>query len=116
MVRSRIWFRCAAVHDPVSPVLVKPAVIGWTAKFRDIDLVIERGFDGPELLRRMKGWITIDPRKAIGVIEKYGRLRCFEDGGLVVETEGMEQFEALHRELKDQFGDQCDVERIPKGS
>lgn len=115
-MRSRIWFRCAAVHDPVSPVLVRPAVIGWQAKYRDIDLVIERGFDGLELLRRMKGWITIDPKKAVSIIQSHGRLRCFEDGGLVVETEGMEEFSALQSELKDHFGDQCDLELIPKGS
>ncbi len=114
MVRADIWFRCAAVHDPVSPILVKPAVIGWRAKFREVDLVIERPFDGPELLKRMRGWITIDPKKAIQIIESHGRLRCFEDGRLVVETETMDDFEALRKELTAAFGDQCDLEVIPK--
>jgi len=114
MVRSNIWFRCAAVHDPVSPVLVKPAVIGWRAKFREVDLVIDRPFDGPELLKRMRGWITIDPKKAVKIIESHGRLRLFEDGRLVVETETMDDFEALQKELVEQFGDQCNLELIRK--
>ena len=29
MVRARVWFRCAAMHDLVSPVLVRPALLGW---------------------------------------------------------------------------------------
>lgn len=114
MVRANIWFRCAAVHDPVSPVLVKPAVIGWRAKFRDVDLVIERPFEGYELLKRMKGWITIDPGKVIQVIEAHGRLKCFDDGRLVVEMESIDDFEALRKELAQQFGDQCDLELISK--
>lgn len=114
MVRADIWFRCAAVHDPVSPVLVKPAVIGWRAKFREVDLVIERPFDGAELLKRMKGWITIDPGKVIQVIEAHGRLKCFDDGRLVVEMESIDAFEDLQKELAQQFGDQCDIELISK--
>jgi len=43
-----LWFKCAAVHDPVRPVVKKPAVIGWEAKQRQVDLVIERSFEGDE--------------------------------------------------------------------
>jgi hypothetical protein len=46
MVRGKIWFRCAVVHDPVTPMVVQPALIGWEAKQRNIDLVIERAFKG----------------------------------------------------------------------
>lgn len=116
MIRARIWFRCAAMHDPVSPALVQPAVIGWKAKQRRIDLVIEREFTGAELLRRMKGWITIDAKAAIQVFEAHGRLKLFDDGELIVEVEDQGALDALKREVLERFGDQCDVEEIPKGS
>lgn len=115
MIRAKVWFRCAAMHDPVLPVLVKPAVIGWQAKFRDVDLVIERGFSGAELLRRMKGWITINPVKAIEVIEKHGRLKTFDNGELVVEIEDQETLVNLQRDVLEHFGDQCDIEPISRG-
>ena len=54
MERAMLWFKCAAMHDPVRPVLKQPAVIGWEAKQRQVDLVIERSFQGEELLSRMK--------------------------------------------------------------
>jgi hypothetical protein len=38
-------------------MVVQPALIGWEAKYRQIDLTIERAFKGDELVRRMKGWI-----------------------------------------------------------
>ena len=65
MIRARVWFRCAAMHDPVTPTLIRRAVIGWKAKNRDVDLTIEREFTGPELVRRMRGWITVSPQQAI---------------------------------------------------
>lgn len=114
MIRAKVWFRCAAMHDPVMPVLVKPAVIGWQGKNREIDLVIERGFSGSEVVRRMKGWITIDPRKAVEVFERHGRLKCFDNGELVVEVEAESDLEALRKDVAANFGDQCDVEAIPK--
>lgn len=116
MIRAKVWFRCAAMHDPVMPILVKPAVIGWKGKHRDIDLVIEREFSGSELVGRMKGWITVNPREAIGVFEKYGRLKCFDDGELVVEVEGPEDLEALQKELAEKFKDQCHVEAVTQGA
>lgn len=114
MIRAKIWFRCAAMHDPVMPVLVKPAIIGWQAKYRDVDLVIERGFSGAELLRRMKGWITVDPNRAVEILEKYGRLKCFDNGELVVEVENDNDLKALQQEVAECFGDQCDLEPIPR--
>ncbi len=115
MIRAKVWFRCAAMHDPVMPILVKPAVIGWQGKKREIDLTIERGFSGSEIVRRMKGWITVDPRKAVEVFERHGRLKCFDDGELVVEVEDESHLKALQEEVAENFGDQCDVEAIPKG-
>ena len=114
MMRAKVWFRCAAMHDPVMPVLVKPAVIGWIGKNRNIDLVIQRDFTGAELVKRMKGWITIDTRKAVEVFEAHGRLKCFDGGELVVELEDQAALEALERDLQGNFGDQCHVELIKR--
>ncbi len=114
MIRAEVWFRCAAMHDPVLPVLVGPAIIGWKGKRREINLTIEREFSGSELLKRMKGWITVDPRLAIQVIEQYGRLKCFDDGRLIVEVEAEEQLEVLKGEIRANFSDQCNLEVIPK--
>ncbi len=58
---------CTAVHDPVQPVLKKPAVIGWEAKQRQIDLALERSFKDEALLRRMKGWFTADVYQVINI-------------------------------------------------
>jgi hypothetical protein len=87
-------------------------VIGWKGKRRQIDLVIEREFNGAELIRRMKGWITVDPARAVEVFERHGRLKCFDDGELVVEVEKLADLEDLQNDLKASFGDQCDVEPI----
>ncbi len=116
MIRARVWFRCAAMHDPVMPILVRPAVIGWKAKNRQVDLTIERDLKGPELVARMKGWITVDPRKAVEIFERHGRLKCFETGELIVEVENQDELEALRQEVREAFADQCDVEPIPKSA
>ncbi|MGC8657748.1 MAG: hypothetical protein ACP5U1_01615 [Desulfomonilaceae bacterium] len=112
MIRAKIWFRCAAMHDPVAPRLVSPAIVGWIGKNRQIDLTIEREFSGSELLKRMKGWITVDPRQAIKLFEEYGRLKIFDDGELVVETETENEYASLVGKIKELFGDQCDLERL----
>jgi len=100
------------MHDPVTPIVVRPAVIGWEAKKREVDLTIERAFKGDELLLRMKGWVTVDVKKAIQVVTRLGYLKVLDDRDLVVEMETEEDFEALNRELLDSFGDQLDLERI----
>jgi len=115
MIRAKIWFRCAIVHDPVCPVVVQPAVIGWEAKHRQIDLTIERAFKGDELVRRMKGWITVDTNKVIEIVNKYGRLKVLDDRELVIEMEEKASFEDLKKSIDEAFGDQVDVELIPKG-
>lgn len=112
MIRARIWFRCAAMHDPVTPRVVSPAVIGWFGKNRQIDLTIEREFTGAELLRRMKGWITINPKEAIELFETHGRLKAFDDGELVIEIETEEEFNLLTDKIVEHFKDQCDLERL----
>jgi len=112
MIRAKIWFRCAVVHDPVSPIIVQPALIGWEAKQRQIDLTIERAFKGDELLRRMKGWITVDPTKVIEVVNEFGRLKILDDKELVVEMEDRESFDNLKKDLFSTFGNEVDVELI----
>ena len=114
MVRAKIWFRCAVVHDPVTPVIVQPGIIGWEAKYRQIDLVIERAFNGEELVRRMKGWITVDPNKIIETVREFGRLKVLDDRELVIELETAEDFSRLQKAVYDIFGDQVDTELIKK--
>ncbi len=115
MIRAKIWFRCAVVHDPVCPMVVRPAVIGWEAKYRQIDLTIERAFKGDELVRRMKGWITVDTAKVIEIVNKFGRLKVLDDSELVIELESTANLEELQKSIDFAFGDQVDVELIEKG-
>ena len=112
MIRTKLWFTCAAMHDPVTPVVVKPALIGWDAKKRDVELTIERAFKGDELVLRMKGWVTVDVKKVIEIVKKYGFLKVLDERDLVVEVETEEDLEALGREILEAFGDQVNLERI----
>jgi len=114
MVRARFWFLCAAMHDPVSPVLIQPAIIGWEAKKRKVELQIERAFDGEELIKRMKGWITVDPLRVIEIVKPYGRLKLLDDKDLVVECEKMEDLENLQKNLREIFGEEVELEIIKK--
>jgi hypothetical protein len=102
------------MHDPVTPIVVQPAVIGWEAKKRKVELQIERAFTGEELVRRMKGWVTVDPKKAIEVVERYGRLKVLDDRELVVEVETMEDFRRLQEALLASFGNEMEAELILK--
>ena len=114
MIRAKIWFRCAAMHDPVTPIVLQPAVIGWEAKKRRVGTQIERAFNGEELVRRMKGWITVDPHEVIEIVNQYGRLKVLDDRELVVEGEKLEDIQKLQKAIQETFGDEVDVEVIPK--
>ena len=114
MIRAKLWFRCAAMHDPVTPVVVQPALIGWEAKKRKVDLTIERAFNGEELVRRMKGWVTVDPSRVIDTVNRFGRLKVLDDRELVIELEKMEEFENLQKALGENFGNEVNAERIVK--
>jgi hypothetical protein len=114
MIRAKLWFRCAAMHDPVTPKIAHPALIGWEAKKRRVDLTIERAFNGEELVRRMKGWVTTDPLKVIEAIRPYGRLKVLDDWELVVEMEQPENFEDLQKTLAERFDGEVHLEAIPK--
>ncbi|MBW2063467.1 MAG: hypothetical protein JRJ03_00910 [Deltaproteobacteria bacterium] len=112
MIRSRLWFKCAAMHDPVTPVLVKPAVIGWDAKQRKVDLTIERPFKGEELVLRMKGWVTADVKKVVEVVMRHGYLKLLDERDLVVEAETEEEYKRLENELRETFRGEVFLERI----
>ena len=112
MSRAKIWFRCAAMHDPVPPVIVRPALIGWVAKRRKVDLTIERPFKGDELIMRMKGWVTSDVKKVVDVVKKHGYLKVLDDRELVVEFESEEAYQTLAQDLETHFRDQVDLEKV----
>ncbi len=116
MIRAKLWFRCAVVHDPVTPVIIRPAVIGWEAKQRQVNLTIERAFNGKELLLRMKGWVTVDPSEVIALVKEFGRLKVLDDRELVVEMEEAQTFDNLRKALKDAFVNEVDIELIQKRS
>ncbi len=110
MLRARVWLTCAAMLDPVSPVLTQPCRIGWEAQRRPVDLEIERPLKGPELLARMKGWVTVDVAQANEIFAKHGRLKLLDDRQLVVECEGPSQLVDLETELAAAFGNQVTLE------
>jgi len=114
MIRAKIWFRCAAMHDPVTPVVIQPAIIGWEAKERKVELKIERAFNGEELIRRMKGWVTADPSQVIEVVRQFGRLKVLDDRELVIELERMEDFQNLQKALFEAFGKEMEAELMVK--
>jgi len=114
MERAMLWFKCAAVHDPVRPVVKKPATIGWEAKQRQVDLVIERPFRGDELLSRMKGWVTADVDMVTEIIRRHGKLKILDDYDLVVEARDKTDLEALSHKLSEAFGGEVWLEPIAK--
>ena len=114
MIRAKLWFRCAAMHDPVTPKVVRPALVGWEGKQRDVQLAIERAFTGEELIRRMKGWVTTDPMKVIDVVKQHARMKVLDETELVLEMESREDYDKLEETLKESFGDQVDMELIQK--
>jgi hypothetical protein len=105
MIRARLFGRCRIYHDPVSPVLRAPAQIGWDAWFRSIDLVTPQPLKGEELLKRTRGWWTVEPNDVAEVVRKFGRIVVGDAGELMVEMADEETASALSR-LAERFGDQ----------
>ncbi|RLB28101.1 MAG: hypothetical protein DRG66_04245 [Deltaproteobacteria bacterium] len=112
MIRAKLWFTCAAMYDPVTPIFVKPAVLGWKAKKRDVELTVERAFTGEELVLRMKGWVTTDVKQVIEIIKPHGYLKVLDEEDLVVEMGSKEDYEKLTSALKEKFSDQVFLERL----
>ncbi|MCB2225346.1 MAG: hypothetical protein KQH53_01620 [Desulfarculaceae bacterium] len=106
MIRLRLFGRCRIYHDPVSPVLKAPPQIGWSAFYRSIDLVTPRHLKGPELLRRTKGWWTVESGDIEPVVTAHGHLTVGQGGELMVEFEDQAAAEALATALKEKFGEQ----------
>jgi hypothetical protein len=60
----------------------------------------EAGVDidaGNELVRRMKGWITVDPELVVKTVNEFGRLKVLDDRELVVEVEDRKSLEGLQQ-------------------
>lgn len=112
MIRAKLWFTCAAMFDPVTPIIVKPAVLGWKAKKREVELTIERAFTGEELVLRMKGWVTKDVKQVIEAIKPHGYLKVLGEQDLVVELESEEDYGKLTRALEEKFGNEVFLERL----
>jgi uncharacterized protein YqgQ len=102
------------MHDPVMPMVARPALVGWEAKKRRVDLTIERAFNGEELVKRMKGWVTTDPYRVIEIVKQYGKLKVLDDRELVIEMEKEEQFSGLQEALLEAFGTEDDIELVKK--
>lgn len=109
MIRLRLFGRCRIYHDPVSPVLKAPAQVGWSAWFRAIDLVTPQPLKGEELLRRTRGWWTVEPNDVAEVVKKHGKLVIGPQGELMVEFENQEMVQALSTALKERFNDQVQL-------
>jgi hypothetical protein len=109
MIQLRLFGRCRIYHDPVSPVLKAPAQVGWDAWFRSIDLVTPQPLKGEELLRRTRGWWTVEPNDVAEVVRRYGRLVVGNNGELLVELPDRESAESLAQALKERFGDQVQL-------
>ena len=106
MIQLRLFGRCRIYHDPVSPVMKEPAQIGWEAWFRTIDLVTPRKLKGEELLRRTKGWWTVDPEGIAEIVARHGKLMVGPRGELMIEFPDREAADALAHDLLERFGDQ----------
>lgn len=112
MIRAKLWFMCAAMHDPVTPIIIKPSILGWKAKRREVELTIERIFTGEELVLRMKGWVTTDVRQVIQIIKTHGYLKVLDEQDLFVEMESEEDYEKVTRALKEKCGNEVFLERL----
>jgi hypothetical protein len=109
MIRLRLFGRCRIYHDPVAPVMREPAQIGWSAWFRTIDLVTPQPLKGEELLRRTRGWWTVEPTDVAEIVNKYGRLVVGDGGELMVEFEDEKAAGNLSEALKERFDDQIQL-------
>lgn len=109
MIRVRLFGRCRIYHDPVSPVLRGPAQIGWNAWFRSIDLVTPQPLKGEELLKRTRGWWTVEPNDVAEVVKRFGGLVVGDGGELMVECADEETVQGLSKALAERFGDQVQL-------
>ena len=109
MIKVRLFGRCRIYHDPVAPVLRAPAQIGWEAWYRSIDLVTPQPLKGEELLRRTRGWWTVEPTEVEEIVKQYGRLVIGDGGELMVELKDEDGLKGLSEALAERFGDQVQL-------
>jgi hypothetical protein len=95
-------------------MVAQPSLVGWEAKRRRVDLTIERSFNGEELIKRMKGWVTADPHKVIDVVRPFASMKVLDDRELVLELDYEEDLEKLNKALQESFGGEVDAELIVK--
>jgi hypothetical protein len=89
--------------------LKAPAQIGWIALFRSIDLVTPQPLKGEELLKRTRGWWTVEPNEVAEVVKQFGRLVVGDGGELMVELPDENAADALSKALGERFGDQVQI-------
>jgi hypothetical protein len=106
VVRLRLFGRCRIYHDPVSPVVRAPAQIGWVGWFRSIELTTPDLLKGEELLRRTRGWWTVEPNDVAEIVKSHGRLVVGDQGELMVEFIDEGAAQGLVDALHETFGDQ----------
>ena len=61
---------------------------------------------------RMKGWITADVKAVTEMVKKHGVLKILDERILVMEFETEDDFVNLQEELRNNFKDQVNLERI----
>jgi hypothetical protein len=64
---------------------------------------------GEELLKRTRGWWTVEPDDVAEVVKQYGRLVVGDGGELMVECESQEAAEGLSKALEERFDDQVQI-------
>ena len=67
-----------------------------------------------ELLRRMKGWFTVDVYQVIDIVQQHAKLKVLDGYDLVVEVTSQSELESLSQKLKAEFGKEVWVEPIQK--
>lgn len=77
--------------------------------FRSIDLVTPQPLKGEELLKRTRGWWTVEPNEVAEVVKQFGRLVVGDGGELMVELPDENAADALSKALAERFGDQVQI-------
>jgi hypothetical protein len=64
---------------------------------------------GEELLKRTRGWWTVEPTEVAEVVTQYGRLVIGDGGELMVELKDEDGLKGLSEALAERFGDQVQL-------
>ncbi len=108
MIRLRLFGRFISIMNPRLPSCgARHNSLG--AWFRSIDLVTPQKLKGEELLRRTRGWWTVEPDDVAEVVRPFGRFVVGDGGELMVEFESQDKADSLADALKERFGDQVQL-------